>query len=388
MIVALLGLVTAIASFYYETKEQRLLAGVLVQNIWLDYDDDEDIRKLGEYFKKNELKNREKAFTAKRNNLLIRLQYLYDNGHYQELLYQGTPYTRFDSHIRHLVKNARKKQNQKQIEIALKKVPQLMKASKYGEVNHLVGKLNIPELQKYVDKARRELEQNIAELRTLYVQGHYEEVIKRSAFSARFDCRIKRLVDDSKKAKIIKQISQLMEKGQYTKATKLANQFNYATLPAFQKIINKQRTKAKSLEEQKILARLQSLSPDQIEANLREYNTLVKLFPNEDKYQRKLEDYKKQLIELRRQPPVMITQTEYGERWPFTVPKGELECRLPGIVTFKVDDIIYAINGLAISRGFQSIDNIWRNESNKEGVAVKKVALGPIISKGLYLCNP
>jgi hypothetical protein len=65
----------------------------------------------------------------------------------------------------------------------------------------------------------------------------------------------------------------------------------------------------------------------------------------------------------------------------------------PGIITFKTRNKTYAINGLASSRGYKDIDEIWKDDPRKQGMEhsgnlITKVDLGAIISKGLELCTP
>lgn len=82
-----------------------------------------------------------------------------------------------------------------------------------------------------------------------------------------------------------------------------------------------------------------------------------------------------------------VTQAEYGDRWPFTVPEGTVRCSGTagaGAVTFEAGGRTYAVNGTArTQKTFPDIDPIWRDSPNGLGL---KVSIGPIIDKGLSLC--
>jgi hypothetical protein len=280
-----------------------------------------------------------------------------------------------------------------------------MKEKKYREAYKLAMPLQeVPELKKHAAFAKKNIEKNIEKLRTLYEKRKYKTVIKKGTPHIGSDCRIRELVNNAQKAivkvaerkridRVKKKINQLIKKRQYDKAIKWAKQSEYVKHPELQNLIKKAKKQRQKAAEKKILARLRKLSPTQIARHIREYSNLVKLMPENKKYQDKLNDYKKKLIELRKQPALLVTQKEYGETWPFTVSKGKLECFHPGIVTFRVKDKTYAVNGLASSRGYSDIDEIWKDEPNQEKSEqtperIAKLDLGKIIYKGLDLCNP
>ena len=68
--------------------------------------------------------------------------------------------------------------------------------------------------------------------------------------------------------------------------------------------------------------------------------------------------------------------------WPFTVPRGILGCTKPQSVTFNVNGTLYGVNGSAIDHGNQPVDPIWKTASPGP-----RADLGPMIQKGLSLCN-
>jgi hypothetical protein len=92
-------------------------------------------------------------------------------------------------------------------------------------------------------------------------------------------------------------------------------------------------------------------------------------------------------------PSVKIGCADVGEkRWPLTVPGGLLQCEplvISGLpverVTFEAPDgTIYAVNGHALDAGYPEIDPIWKDDPT--GIA-PKVNIGPLIDKGLNLCQ-
>ncbi len=337
MLVVLFGMVIAIVSLNYEKYEQRLLAGLLIHNAWLDYDNETHLELLKAYFDRESLKNTKNTYFATREKLLAELQLLHQNASYQALVNQGTPYVKFDSQVKQWVDNAKNKLKQEQIEKILQTVPQLIRMGRYGEAYRLANSLDAPELQEQVANSKKAFEKEIDNLRLLYEMGYYQKVIDQGTPSVDLDCRVKRLVNDAKK-----------------------------------------------IEEQKILTILQNLSSDQVEENLTEYTNLVMLFPNQQNYQKKLVYYKNRLAKNRR-TSVFITQTEYGDNWPFTVSYGELECLPPGIIIFKANDKTYAVNKLAAnSRQYKNLSDIWKETSNQ---SMTKVDISLIINKGLKLCN-
>jgi len=213
--------------------------------------------------------------------------------------------------------------------------------------------------------------------------GKYDKLITTELSHIESDCRVKRLVNEAKKAKELRKLYQLMKKKQYEKSLAFVKQSEYALDADFQILIKKAQRQLNQVTEKKILAKLKKLSSKQIKANLREYTELVRLFPDNKKYQDKLKYYKKELAKRRKLPSLLITAEEYGDKWPFTVSEGILECMPPGIVTFNVNDNIYALNDLASllasARGYKNLDEI-RIESMPVELTLFK-------EKGLELCE-
>ena len=104
---------------------------------------------------------------------------------------------------------------------------------------------------------------------------------------------------------------------------------------------------------------------------------------------------------------IAVSKEGYKGDWPFSVDRGELSC-LDGVaVVFKANGVMYAVNGMASSRGYKDIEPIWLEdpslkemaaqiaESNGESVDdVMKQMGGPlrisihnITQDGLALCD-
>ena len=397
LITVLLGCVMAIVSLNYEDDEQLHLVKLFVQNAWLDSNNEEQVEKFRIYLEKEEFEARKTAYLAKRHEYITELQFLYKKGYYQSVITQGAPHVEFDSQVRQWVEEAKKILKQEQIKTALTEVPQLMKANKFMEAYQMVASLDEPQLERHKINAKKEVDKTVNQLRSSYEKGHYKEVLTKGTPYMEFDCRIKRLVHNAKKAqakrqelrgikKAVKKVSQLMKARQYEPALNYAKKSPYSKSSELQELIKRAEFKLKKEQEKKILAILRNIPATQVEANLREYNKLVKLFPDKEKYKRKLEYYKQKLAELRKQPPLLLSQEDYGDKWPFTVPSGELECIPPGIITFKANNKTYAVNRLANSRGYRKIDEIWKTQS-ATGKS-QSIDIGQLINKGLGLCTP
>lgn len=66
---------------------------------------------------------------------------------------------------------------------------------------------------------------------------------------------------------------------------------------------------------------------------------------------------------------------DFGARWPFTVSQGYLDC-IGGSAVFRSQMTEYGLNGVATSRGYHSIDPIWRNNPEIPGA---KINIGGMI---------
>lgn len=87
---------------------------------------------------------------------------------------------------------------------------------------------------------------------------------------------------------------------------------------------------------------------------------------------------------------VLISEEDFGERWPFTQPEMHLSC-LPGKAVVVMDvntGAMYPINGVASSKaqqmGMEPLETVWREHPELEGL---RVDIGPVIQQGLGLCR-
>lgn len=406
VIVMLASLATLLLGLNYYGDNNKIAFFVLfINTIWSEATDEEQFNQLKTYLAKEEIKVKKQAYLKMREKYLAQLQSLFQEHHYEAVITKGKPYVNFDFKIKELVEKAQNDAEQQWADKARQEVPQMMKVGQFGEAYRLASKVNDSQLHEYATKAKQEMDKIVEKLRATYEQGHYEEVIKQGTSYIELDCQIRRLINDAKKAlqtkerlklldKAIKKISDLIQNHQYEKAYEKAKKYvsEFKEEPKLQELAKRARQLFTQAAEEQILERLKNISPSQIEFNIREYSQLVKLLPDNKDYKNKLEFYKKQLVDLRKQPPLLITQTELGDQWPFTVSQGTLECIPPCIVTFRVNDKIYAVNGLASSRGYTKIDEIWQEDSTKLGKwqagLITKMDLTNIIKKGLDLCNP
>jgi len=404
LIVVFLGILIGIVSLNYETDDKRFLLGLLIQSAWLEEGNKTHQGQLRDYFEIEYLRQKEKAFFAKGEKFIAELQVLYDTAQYKAVINQGTPYTQFNSQIQNWVTESSQIIKQQQIELALKEGPQLIKAKEYQKAYRLAMPHvdEEPKLKKLAKEAKKRIDKDVARLKSWYEHGFYKRVIWKAKPYVANECRAKKLVDNAHRAKklrdknrqikkVLKKTNNLIKAHQYKEAIQYASQSQHAEMPKVEKLIKRAKKEGDKAKEKKILAKLRHIPPTQLEGNIREYTKLLKIFPDNDKYKRKLAYYKKQLDETRKRPPLILKQSEYGENWPFSVSEGVLECFPPGIITFQVKDKTYAVNGLANSRNYLKIDDIWRNAPptlEQDTTSTRKMELSPVINKGLELCNP
>lgn len=89
---------------------------------------------------------------------------------------------------------------------------------------------------------------------------------------------------------------------------------------------------------------------------------------------------------------IHVSQSEYGDRWPYTIPDGRLGCVSKTVagtqisyVTLEHAGVVYALNGAAIGSGhYAPLESIWRDNPEHPG---SKIPDPGIIQLGLKLCN-
>jgi Protein of unknown function (DUF2511) len=77
-----------------------------------------------------------------------------------------------------------------------------------------------------------------------------------------------------------------------------------------------------------------------------------------------------------------IARAEFGDAWPFTVDSGVLSCD-NGAIIFTSGAVAYGVNGLAKSRGYRRIEEIW---NWRDGI-VARMDLTPIFERGQQRCR-
>lgn len=367
-----------------ESNEQLVF---WMASIFLDY---EGQNKLAHFIKDKQIKEAEaikkKEFLALRDRHIVGLQLLYKDDQYEEVVHYGTPYMMFDPEVHALVNDARESLKQTHIESALKQVPQLLKAGKLKEAYEMAQAYETPKLRKWADTARKRLDEIVSNLQSLYKSGQYEKVIAQGILHTEADCRIERLVNKAKQTQqkkvelermeaALKKANQLMSARKYEQAYRFASRFEHEAL---KELAERAEIKLSKKMEKEILAQLKKTASDQVETNVELYAKLVELFPENLRYARKLAYYKSKLTYQRKKPTDVISQEEYGEKWPFTILSGKLECIPPGIVTLQANKKTYAVNVLASSRNYRPIKEVLKDE---------QVDIDFIIEKGLSLCH-
>ncbi len=84
-----------------------------------------------------------------------------------------------------------------------------------------------------------------------------------------------------------------------------------------------------------------------------------------------------------------VSRSEFGERWPFTVDRGVVRCD-NNAITFATDGNVYAVNGVAKSRGIAAIEPIWRAthvRMNYEPLTRIAVAERKAVYRGIIDCE-
>ena len=88
---------------------------------------------------------------------------------------------------------------------------------------------------------------------------------------------------------------------------------------------------------------------------------------------------------------VELSREDFGDDWPFTIPKGYADCVRGNAAVFRVEldyddylDGTYALTGAAMSAGYPEINPIWRDNPNIEGA---KISIRPIIDIALEECD-
>jgi len=87
-----------------------------------------------------------------------------------------------------------------------------------------------------------------------------------------------------------------------------------------------------------------------------------------------------------------ISEQEFGNKWPFTIPSGTLSCLSNNIngyekqfVAISYNGKTWAVNGSARGRdSYRPLEEIWKDNPDTPGA---KFSMGEVIQKGLKLCG-
>lgn len=81
----------------------------------------------------------------------------------------------------------------------------------------------------------------------------------------------------------------------------------------------------------------------------------------------------------------LMSRDQLGSDWPLTVDEGAVRCEGAGEVYFEATGQTYAVNGTAMGMSdLPDIDAIWADDPETPGL---KINIGPIIDRGLKLCD-
>jgi hypothetical protein len=86
------------------------------------------------------------------------------------------------------------------------------------------------------------------------------------------------------------------------------------------------------------------------------------------------------------QPPKgrFVTRQELGDKWPFTVDSGYVDCPDGISAIFRTGNTEYGLNGMATSRGFAEPDAIRKSDPSIPGAMI---SIGPMIDLARQQCK-
>ena len=80
----------------------------------------------------------------------------------------------------------------------------------------------------------------------------------------------------------------------------------------------------------------------------------------------------------------LVTKAELGDKWPFTVDSGYVDCPDGLSAIFRTGNVEYGLNGMATSRGFAEPDPIWKDDPTIPGA---KISIGSMIDLARQECK-
>lgn len=81
---------------------------------------------------------------------------------------------------------------------------------------------------------------------------------------------------------------------------------------------------------------------------------------------------------------IVVSRDQFGDEWPLTVERGEVECMDGFIAVFHQNAKTWALNGAAQTRGYPEIDPIWRDNPAVPGT---KINIGVLTELALQQCD-
>jgi Protein of unknown function (DUF2511) len=82
-----------------------------------------------------------------------------------------------------------------------------------------------------------------------------------------------------------------------------------------------------------------------------------------------------------------VSEQDLGARWPLTVSAGHVDCE-SGVLIFRYEGTSYALNMIALGKGHQGIEPIWKNAAGSpRNHNPLKVDLTPLIDLARQQCK-
>ena len=82
-----------------------------------------------------------------------------------------------------------------------------------------------------------------------------------------------------------------------------------------------------------------------------------------------------------------VSEQDLGARWPLTVSAGHVDCE-SGALIFRYEGTSYALNMIALGKGHQGIEAIWKNAAGSpRNHNPLKVDLTPLIDLARQQCK-
>lgn len=90
--------------------------------------------------------------------------------------------------------------------------------------------------------------------------------------------------------------------------------------------------------------------------------------------------------------PVVVSNQEFGDRWPFHADAATLHCEGPSAIWAQIGGEYYALNALApgwLAERYPDfilgdLETVWRDDPNNPE---RKTDLGPVMDRALAICG-